>query len=321
MHRNRIAFPLAFTLFAFAACTDQPPTSPHDQPSESAKSDPTDPVAVMRRMNERLRARGLRIAVEKIEFFTEGPGRPSNRIHQQDTRWVPNDERRLAQGNDLTYLIATNRSETSSGLTAQQTTGAIQRAFATWRADDALDKVELVERSYTRGDVSIYDDLWDAEAGTHYDDFPGRLGNYLAADIVNVGWLPRSYFELVGGPGGGRGILAFSVTFIWLDEAGNPSDIDGDNYLDAALNEVYYNDTFGDADTDRAGNPWAIDRPLPAIDVETVGLHENGHSLALGHFGPEPEAVMNPVYAGIRHEPYAADDAGLNAAFSSWPSP
>jgi hypothetical protein len=39
---------------------------------------------------------GLDIAVESIEFFTIGLGRPSNRIHQQPFRWVPNDPRRAA---------------------------------------------------------------------------------------------------------------------------------------------------------------------------------------------------------------------------------
>ena len=321
MRRNRIAVPLALGLIVLAACTDDPTTSPQDQPALAKRPTALDPITLMKQANARLQARGLRVAVEKIEYFTVGLGRPSNRLHQQDVRWVPNDDRRDAQDDDLTYLIATNRGATASGLTPQQTTGAIQRAFATWSADAALKKVDLVERRYQGGDVSIFDELIDGAAGTSFDDFRGQAGNPFVADIVNVGWLPRDYFEVVGGPGGGRGILAFSVTFIFVDEAGNPTDVNGDNYLDAALNEVYYNDTFGDPANDRAGNPWRIDQPLPAIDVQTVALHENGHSLALGHFGPEPEAVMNPVYAGIRHDPFPTDDAGLNAAFSSWPNP
>ena len=99
---------------------------------------------------------------------------------------------------------------------------------------------------------------------------------------MNAGWLPRAFFEAVGGPGGGRGILAFSVTFIFTEDDGTPTDINGDNHLDTALNEVYYNNTFGDPGSDRAGNPWGINVALPGIDVETVGLHENGHSLGIG---------------------------------------
>jgi hypothetical protein len=110
------------------------------------------------------------------------------------------------------------------------------------------------------------------------------------------------------------------VTFIFDDPVtGLPTDINGDNRLDTALNEVYYNDNFGDPSGDRAGNPWGIDVLLPGIDVETVALHENGHSLGIGHFGPPPAAVMNPVYAGIRHSPLAVDSAGMCSVFSSWP--
>ena len=123
----------------------------------------------------------------------------------------------------------------------------------------------------------------------------------------------------MGGPGGGDGILAFSVSFIFIDDLGNPTDINGDNNLDTALNEVYYNDNFGNPGGSRAGNPWGINILLPGIDVETVGLHENGHSLGIGHFGPPPDAVMNPVYAGIRHTPLAVDDGGMCAVWGSWP--
>jgi len=310
---------------AVAACQEnQAPTTTNTESTPIfAKSPSGDPtvLALMEKANQRLRARGLHLAVETLQYFTVGIGRPSNRIHQQEFRWVPDDPRRLAQAEDLTFLVATNRGSTASGLSAAQTTGAIQRAFDTWRADAALKKISLIERLYTGGDVTIFDELIDAAAGTSFDDFRRQAGDPFVADIVNAGWLPRAYFETAGGPGGGRGILAFSVSFIFIDDAGNPTDINGDNFLDTALNEVYYNDTFGDRRDDRAGNPWGIDVVLPGIDVETVALHENGHSLGLGHFGPPPDAVMNPVYAGIRHDPLSADDSGMSAVWSSWPNP
>jgi Matrixin len=109
------------------------------------------------------------------------------------------------------------------------------------------------------------------------------------------------------------------VTFIFVDDDGNPTDINGDNRLDTALNEVYYNNTFGQAGTDRANRPWGINVAPPGIDVETVALHENGHSLGVGHFGPPPAALMNPVYAGIRQSPFAVDSAGMCTIWASWP--
>ena len=266
-------------------------------------------LALMQQVNAQLRERGLGLAVEQIEFFTIGNGRPANRIHQQEFRWVANDDRRLADGENITYLVDQSDGATASGLSSAQTEAAIDRALATWDAHRCLRKVDLVKRADSAADPDIFDFFFGF----------GGFGDPFLADIVNAGWLPRAFFEAVGGPGGGRGILAFSVTFIFIDDAGNPTDVNGDNRLDTALNEVYYNDNFGNPAGDRAGNPWRIDQPLPAIDVETVGLHENGHSLGLGHFGPPPSAVMNPVYAGIRQTPRAVDGAGMCTVWASWP--
>jgi len=266
-------------------------------------------LARMAQINQQLRAMGLNIAVEQIEFFTIGQGRPSNRIHAQEFRWVANDPRRLADGENITYLVDQSDGATASGLTNAQTEPAIDRAMNTWQANRCFKKVDIVKRADSGADPDIFDSFFGF----------GQMGNPFLADIVNAGWLPRAFFEAVGGPGGGRGILAFSVTFIFTDNNDVPTDINGDNRLDTALNEVYYNDTFGDPNNDRAGNPWQIDQPLPAIDVETVALHENGHSLGVGHFGPPPNAVMNPVYAGIRHSPLSTDSSGMCSVWGSWP--
>jgi hypothetical protein len=260
-------------------------------------------------INAQLAAQGLNIRAEAIEYFTIGQGRPSNRVHQQEFRWVPNDPRRAAQGTDITYLVDVSNGATASGLSAAETEAAIDRSMSTWNANRCLTNVSIVKRADPGTDVTIYDSFFGY----------GGFGDYLAADIVNAGWYPRDYFEAAGGTGGGRGILAFSVTFIFTDDDGNPTDINGDNYIDTALNEVYFNDTFGDPNNDRVGNPWGINIQPAGIDVETVSLHENGHSLGLGHFGPPPSALMNPVYDGIKHAPLAVDSAGMCAYWRSWP--
>jgi hypothetical protein len=267
-------------------------------------------LALMRQANSRLRAQGLNVAVEQIEFFTLGVGRPGNRLHQTGSRWVANDPRRLADGDNITYLVDQSDGATASGLTSAQTEAAIDRAMATWNSDEkCLANTDIVKRPDPGDDPDIFDGLLGF----------GGIGFPFYADIVEAGWYPKAFFDAVGGPGGGDGILAFSVSFVFTDNSGNPTDINGDNQADVALNEVYYNDNFGNAGGSRPGNPWGINIALPGIDVETVALHENGHSLDLGHFGPPPAAVMNPVYAGIRHEPLAVDHAGMCAVWSSWP--
>jgi len=300
---KRLAVALALVA-GFGVSTASRPTA------QPGRQDP--PIlAKITQINRQLAASGLNIAVEQVEFFTLGAGRPSVRIHQEPFRWVANDPRRAADGENITYLVDQSDGKTTSGLTSAQTELAIDRAMDTWQAQAAMKKVNLVKRADAGEDPDIFDFLIGPQFGS--------LGNPFLADIVDAGWLPREFFEMAGGPGGGRGILAFSVTFIFTDANDNPTDINGDNYLDTALNEVYYNDTFGNPNNDRVGNPWGINVVLPGIDVETVALHENGHSLGLGHFGPPPDAVMNPVYAGIRHDPLAIDLAGMRTIWSSWP--
>ena len=307
---------LAVLALIFSACDSQDVTDPAvDEAQEEGLSkrrgdgpsgDPA-VIAMMLDINEQLAAQGLGIAIESIEFLTLGAGRPSNRIHQQPFRWVPNDPRRLADGTNITYMIDESAGATASGLSSADTKMALQRALSTWDSEKCLSKVDVVQRADDGADNTIFDSF--------FFPFP-PFGNPFAADIVQAGWLPRAFFEAVGGPGGGRGILAFSVTFTFTG-----TDINGDNYLDTALNEVYYNDTFGDPGDDRAGNPWDINVNLPGIDVETVGLHENGHSLGIGHFGPPPAALMNPFYADINISPDPADRAGMCAVWASWPNP
>ena len=265
-------------------------------------------LAKMQQINYQLQAMGLHVAVESINYISIGQGRPANRIHQTGERWVANDPRRLADGENITYLVDQSDGATSSGLTSAQTEAALDAALATWNAHKCLKKTNIIKRPDTGADPDIFDSFFGF----------GGFGNPFLADIVEAGWLPPAFFEAAGGPGGGNGILAFSVSFVFTDGAGNPTDINNDHYLDTALNEVYYNDNFG-APGPRAGNPWGINIALPGIDVQTVGLHENGHSLGLGHFGPPPDAVMNPVYAGIRHTPLPTDSAGMCAVWASWP--
>ena len=278
---------------------EENPIEPILNRSDLNSSDTEDPNSQLLEFNSQLADFG--IAISNIEYFTIGQGRPSNRIHQQPFRWVPNDPRRVAQGVDLTYLVDQSDGATASGLSNADTEAAIDLSMDTWSNEKALRKVNLEKRVDDGSDPDIFDAFFGF----------GGVGNPFAADIVNAGWLPKEYFNEVGGSGGGDSILAFSVTFIFLDRPGGPpSDINGDGYLDTALNEVYYNDGFS----------WGIDSPLPHIDVETVALHENGHSLGLGHFGPPPRAVMNPVYAGINHDPDPVDLAGMNALYASWPN-
>jgi len=199
---------------------------------------------------------------------------------------------------------------TASGLSNEETEAAIDGAMDTWNNQQGLAKVDVVKRPDPGTDVTVFDSLigWGLE------------GDPFVADIVHAGWYPPAFFELIES-GGGEHILGVSVTFIWVDTlTGLPTDMNGDNYLDTALVETYYNDYFGQIGGSREDNPWGIDSELPGVDVETVALHEAGHALGLGHFGPPPSALMNPYYDGIDQEPSPVDNAGLSAVWRSWPN-
>ena len=278
-------------------------------PLLSQASDPV--IQMLNQINVQLAATGANYGVEGIDFFTIGQGRPPIRIHQLPTRWVPNDSRRLAQGIDITYLVDQSDGATASGLSSAQTEAAIDSAMDTWDAVMRCARnLDIVKRADSGADPDLFDGF-----------FGGAFGNPFLADITHAGWLPKAFFDAVS-PGSGDSVLAFTVTFIFVDGGtGFPTDINNDQYLDTAFKEIYYNDNFGDPAGSQPGFPWGIDVNLPGIDVETAALHESGHALELGHFGPPPRGVMNDGYAGLLQSLRSIDLAGHCAVFGSWPWP
>ncbi len=267
-------------------------------PVQAQEGDPYT-VETMDDFNDDLKALWMDIQVEQVELFTLGEGRSSSRLHRQPFRWVPNDVRRMADGANLTYLVERG-GLSGSALDAAAAEAAIDRAMATWAAEPCVrHKVNVIKRTDSGADPDIFDALMGH----------GDFGDYRLADIVHAGWMPPSFFDAVAGPGSGETVLAFSVTFIFVGADGEPSDVDMNKKLDTAANEIYYNEAF--AWLLGAGN---------GFDLESVALHELGHSLGIGHVGPQIEAVMNPVYAGVHRSLRPLDGAALCSVWSRWPN-
>ncbi|HMB55295.1 MAG TPA: matrixin family metalloprotease [Thermoanaerobaculia bacterium] len=248
-------------------------------------------LTLMGAANDGLKAMWMDFRLESIEYYTIGQGRPSDRVHQQPFRWVPGDQRRGADGTRLTWALDESwGSASGNGIPVGALNAALRRATATWAADSCLRNIDVTERKHPPADVTVTDFL----LGT------GGLGDPFYADVVHAGWMPGEppLFE--------NDILALAATYIFVDRnTGEPTDVDGDGYMDVALTEIYYNDSF----------PWAIDAGEGEIDVETVALHEVGHALSLGHFGLPPMAAMNPVYRGADRELHPIDHAGVCAVW------
>src|SRR5206468_10448359 len=124
---------LAFATFAACERTPQQATAPTGpQFSRTAPTEQDPLLARVLQINQQLAASGQHVAIEALDFFTVGNGRPGVRLHQTPFRWVPNDPRRLADGTNITYIFDQSGGHTASGLTAAQTEAAVDAALATW---------------------------------------------------------------------------------------------------------------------------------------------------------------------------------------------
>jgi hypothetical protein len=255
-------------------------------------------LRTMQDFNGGLKALWMDIQVEQVEYLTISEGRPASRMHRQPFRWVAGDSRRQAEGSHLTYLVE-HRNFAASGLDFTAAEAAIDQAAASWAAQPCLSKLKIVKRADTGADADIFDSAFGY----------GGYGDYRLADVVHAGWMPPGFFDAIGGQGSGENVISFSVTFIYVGPDGKPTDINHDGYLDTATNEIYYNEAFA----------WLIGGGK-GMDLQTVALHEIGHSLGLGHVGPPLEAVMSPVYSGVHRNPEPIDGAALCTVWGHWPN-
>lgn len=268
-----------------------------------------DVKAVLNTMNDQLAVAGENFRVEMVEFSTVDETGPTvyanDRQHQLDSHWIPYDPNRWGV-RDI-YWAVENVDQTTD-VPWPDAVAAIGRAMNTW------DTVQCGTIPLT-----LVDDYGLDLGYVQYLVGMGGIPGWLA-DITHAGWLPWEFFETIGGPGGGDGILGATFTFIWTDSTtGDPTDLDGNGKNDVAFREIYYNDAFS----------WGID--IRYFDIETVVTHEVGHGLSLGHFGKifrspndklhfAPRAVMNAIYYDILHKLLGTDHASFCSIWAKWPN-
>lgn len=253
-------------------------------PAAPAQEGDTESLTIMLSSNDGLRAQGMDYIVQQIDYFHRDGARASARLYQGEHGWVPGDERRGSTDASLSILFDSPRGAVDD-LAPPAVGNAVQRAAGTWAQAPCLEDTPLVEGAHPGGDVTVFDGV----AGD------GAIGEPFAGDVI-VGGFHDSLDALFG-----PDTIAFSVTFIFVDGDGVPTDVDQDGRLDTAHNEIYLNPSFD----------WTLDDAGSGADVETTVLHELGHALGLGHFGAPPESVMNPVYVEVRRALYPIDRAAL----------
>lgn len=308
----RVAWAAA-VLFGLTACTDAPVTTP--MPVTSGVSRSLSPEhelgAHMNAINAQLAATGASYRAALAEYVTlSGSGQAGGTVLSKvvgnqflDEDFIPFDERRAwsLPGPQITFAIDQTGDAVPpfGALTAAQTTAAIVAAMATW---DALtcSTLPLVQNPSFGLDVGVVAFLL------------GLGGSpFVFGDVHHAGWRDINF---------AGGILGVTFTFVFVDEAGEPTDVDGNGRLDVAFREIYYDPSFS----------WAVNG-VANVDVQTVALHEMGHGLSQDHFGKvwlkndgslaaSPRAVMNALYAGPLRILLGPDIGGHCGNWSEWPA-
>lgn len=283
-----------------------------------AQDDPA--VAYLDNMNARLAELGIEIEVHSMELLGSGEGMNMGRTviashhgnKQLGHDWAINDLFRNSRTN-ITYMI--DAVDVTADIPASDQTDVVRFGIETWDEQQCA-SIGIDELAAAAPDLGFVQ-LLEGFGGS--DITVGALLGQV--DVVHGGFLPAAFFEAIGGPGGGAGILGATFTFTWTG-----TDWDGNGKADAAIREMYYNDGFTWVDDGILG-----ERGDGVFDFATVALHESGHSLSRAHFGDvafhhkkglttSPAAVMNAIYGGVKRSLNGPDVGGHCSDWSAWPT-
>ena len=330
MNRVRSLTAVGAAALLFAGCQDATSTAPArtlrpQGPALSVSAEPTAYSPQLDQLRQALLAKGVKnfeLGAAEISVAADSAGwqgattlLANDRTHTLSAAFVPNDPRR-GGSSDISYIIdernlsAVSRPRVGANFTLGQAQlePEIDAAMLRWQNQPSCGAPHITKVAFTGADPDLFD-------GVVFED-PSLIGTPLA-DITQAGWLPRAFFDALLPPGssppGSSFILGVTLTAWFVDDDGNPTDIDHDGRLDVAFREIYYNKRF----------PWTVDAANPrSIDIQSVATHESGHAYGLGHFGYvfldtrgfihfAPRAVMNAGYASAFRDLTGTDNASF----------
>jgi len=219
---------------------------------------------------------------------------------QMETDFVSGDPRRDNSNKDATntsdifYAIDGQEAQTANGLNKTETDGAIIEGMSTWN------KVNVSKELNINNLGSSTDAPYNFNLG--YVEFlisGGNSGSPLVTDVMHSGF--NDLIDTIYGPG--NGVPAVTFSFWFVDEDGNPTDIDQNSKNDTAFRDIYYNDSI----------QWKTDENQDShtiLDDEAVDLKQFTNTLSQVYFGKAnrsevnkklqspPSAVLNESYYG-----------------------
>jgi hypothetical protein len=285
---------------------------------QSAVSDESaveDLAGAMDALNRRLAAAGAAYRVAMAETITLAEsGEVGVTVLAKDVGnkhlsfdFVPGDPRRVwsgAGGNVITYAIDQTGDAVPpfGGLSAGETTAAIQQGHASW---EALTCSNLGQSQNPDFDIDIGVVAFQLSGGA-----PGFGSPFVFADVQHAGWRDLNF---------ATGVLGVTYTFGFTDANGF-SDIDNKGVADVAVRVIYFDPSDSWAKTGAANS-----------DVQSIAVHEIGHGLSQNHFGTvafknqgrlqrSPFAVMNAIYSQPLQALQGTDDGGHCSNWGQWPN-
>ena len=286
---------------------------------------------IVDRVNARLVAGGSGVLLDEVWMFSLGVGTDPYRRLRTGSRWV--NPRSVTYSIDQSDLIQYDPAKPGLPFSDADVLAALVRAHEAYNGVG-----NIVLHSSRVADNGANNDILDGEildAQGHcidvvdltavtlvsYNPATGAFRINPVADNLFGGWLSPSYFADCLGS---ADILGVTWTFSVPDGA-----LGGglDGYRDRLYTEQFYNSSFA----------WVTSGSTflgPTQDVESIVVHEVGHTHGLGHFGGpntnepfklqpngkvfDPEAVMNPFYlGGEKRQLLPTDVAGLRTLYAA----
>ena len=180
-----------------------------------------------------------------------------------------------------------DRSDYSQDMSSARVESSLLSAYGTWGSISSAPNLNF----------SFLPDL-----GGNYDvfDMPGgsldQGAHFRYANTVMGGWMPESYFTSLDANGANILGVTWSAR-LRGDGSGKPT----------WHTEILFNDGWLWTDDAAAANAdFALGLPEGIIDLETVALHEIGHSIGIGHENDVP-SVMASFYDGVQRDLFLDD--------------